>query len=180
MCEQAFSSDGYLIDQSKTGMLPYGNYDSSYNGCGWIAAYNALKAAGRTIPYETIRQELQRSLMLGGLLGTNMFYLCWYLGRKGFHLRKAFTLAGAQMVSRGAVAGIVTYWTGRGIHFAAFTQEQGEVLRFFNAVMGKERHHATMEQFFRELVRFPLTFVMALEPLPRSRARTARRRLGRG
>lgn len=63
MCEQAFSSDGYLIDQSKTGMLPYGNYDSSYNGCGWIAAYNALKAAGRTIPYETIRQELQRSLM---------------------------------------------------------------------------------------------------------------------
>ena len=45
---KALSDDGYIIDQRRTESISFGGCPSSKNGCGWIAAYNFLKALDRT------------------------------------------------------------------------------------------------------------------------------------
>ena len=40
------SEDGYIINQGMLREIPFGNYPSSKNGCGWIAVYNLMKALG--------------------------------------------------------------------------------------------------------------------------------------
>ena len=34
--ETALSKDGYIINQSNTDNIPYGNNISNYNRCGWL------------------------------------------------------------------------------------------------------------------------------------------------
>ena len=83
---RAFSRDGYIVDQRLLKNLPYGMKQSNYNGCGWVAAYNFLRACGRKKEYDTVRQQLEDSLIFGGLVGTHIIQLYLYLRRHGFHL----------------------------------------------------------------------------------------------
>ena len=55
---KALSDDGYIIDQRQTESISFGGCPSSKNGCGWIAAYNFLKALDRTPNPEVLLRRL--------------------------------------------------------------------------------------------------------------------------
>lgn len=175
MIEGAFSKDGYLINQSMLKEISYGKRGSHQNGCGWIAAYNFFKAAGKPLPWDTVRRQLEKSLLLGGVVGTNMWYLCWYLYRKGYRIHTAFTKIGADMDAAVCQAGILTYWTGKGIHFAAFVPEKAGRIRFFNAG-NPDPDLTTMQEFFKSRVKFPLVFSMTTRHNRWERAHAVRRK----
>ena len=53
--------------------MPYGRFSSARSGCGWVAAYNILHAAGWDPSADRVRRGLEKGLLLGGVLGTNLF-----------------------------------------------------------------------------------------------------------
>ena len=161
--QKAFSSDGYLINQRLLRGIPYGIRQSDYNGCGWIAAYNFLRACGRKKDWNTVRQQLEEGLILGGLLGTHLFQLYRYLHKHGFSIHWAFGKKNAVKKGCDCRAGILFYCNGAALHFVAFTpvkeEEQTETspqmpedstqpyYRFFNGRMGKQNDCDTMTHF---------------------------------
>lgn len=81
---RAFSKDGYIINQQLLQSVPYGMKQSNNNGCGWIAAYNFLHGFDRKKSWDTVRQQMEDTLLFGGLLGTHVVQLYLYLRRHGF------------------------------------------------------------------------------------------------
>ena len=49
IAKKAWTTDGYLDYQEQMRNIPYGKYTIGEKGCGFIAAFNALKASGYTI-----------------------------------------------------------------------------------------------------------------------------------
>lgn len=171
---RAFSKDGYIINQQLLKELPYGMKPSNYNGCGWIAAYNFLHACGRKKDYDTVRQQLEDNLIVGGLLGTHIFQLYLYLRRHGFHLHCALGQKAAQSYAESCRAGILFYFNGTALHFVTFipapdyveeapkadesTIEENAVstdvekvwYRFFNGRVGRQFDYDTMENFLQK------------------------------
>ena len=74
---KALSDDGYIIDQRQTESISFGGCPSSKNGCGWIAAYNFLKALDRAPDPDVLLHRLERTLLPGGRLGLN--FLPWFM-----------------------------------------------------------------------------------------------------
>lgn len=60
---------------------------SSFNGCGWIAAYNALKILGASLPPWQIINGLEPGAVLRGYLGLSPFFLTRYLKDQGLTSR---------------------------------------------------------------------------------------------
>ncbi len=169
---RAFSEDGYIINQNLLKNLPYGMKQSNYNGCGWIAAYNFLHACGRQKEYDTVRQQLEDSLIFGGLFGTHIMQLYLYLRRHGFHLHWACRPKTAQKQAQRCKVGILFYFNGAALHFVTFVPADGQLLekdesscvdadaalnqseqfwyRFFNGRMGEQQDLDTWEHFFEE------------------------------
>lgn len=170
---RAFSCDGYLINQRLLKNLPYGMRHSDNNGCGWVAAYNFLHACGRQKGYDTVRQQLEDSLIAGGLLGTHIVQLYFYLRRHGFPLQWAWGQAAAQRQAQQCKAGILFYFNGTALHFVTFVPVDAEIVlsamqqsdtpelvtpksddgaeqrwfRFLNGRMGDAADYDTLEHF---------------------------------
>lgn len=172
---RAFSRDGYIINQRLLKNLPYGMKHSDYNGCGWVAAYNFLHACGRQKEYDIVRQQLEDSLILGGLMGTHIIQLYLYLRRHGYHLQWAFGRDAAARKAQQCKAGVLFYFNGVALHFVTFVpasaedvalarqkesaaesdvveaivEDEAEQLwyRFFNGRMGHDQDYDTLEQF---------------------------------
>lgn len=160
--ENAFSKDGYIINQGILTEIPYGRYRSDYNGCGWISAYNFLRACQRELPYEQVHRELNEKIWLGGRIGTNPFRLYRYLKAKGVIMKRVFTTKSLIRDTSRCKAGILMYWTGKGAHFVTFEKnnESGQIFRFFNAVYGKEFHYSTISEFEEQFCKFWLLFAV--------------------
>ena len=62
----------YSQSQSDVKKIRYGKFTSAYNGCGWIAVYNALVTLGKKCSKESVAQQMAQGLNLGGLLGTGL------------------------------------------------------------------------------------------------------------
>lgn len=153
---KALSPDGYIIDQRQTANISFGGTASSKNGCGWIAAYNFLKALDRDPDPEALLRDLENALLLGGRLGLNLFALVWELKKQDLPLEFALRPFHAQCISEQCRAGIILYFTGKRNHFAAFRREENGKLRFFGAIPGRVRYEATMAEFYWNHVKLPL------------------------
>lgn len=159
--DSAFSEDGYLIDQDQCGGVRYGAWRSDRNGCGWIAAYNLLRALGRETPVcEVIRALLHRSLFRA-LLGTRLFVIYWYLRRRGF---KPEIAAGRKQIlaAGGQRRGILLYRHKDGFHFVCFLPDQDDTLRFLNAWTGPRDPVCAMEKFFSSCIKGRLVLALFL------------------
>ena len=152
----ALSADGYIVDQRQTANIPFGAVSSDKNGCGWIAAYNFLKALDREVDPERLLRDLEKTLLLGGRLGLNLFALVWELKKQRLPLNFALRPFHAQCISERCRAGIILYYTGTRNHFAAFRREENGRLRFFGAVPGQAHDEKTMAEFYWDHVKFPL------------------------
>lgn len=153
---EALSGDGYIIDQRKTDNIPFGVKSSSENGCGWIAAYNFLRAMDREPDPEQLLLDLEKTLLFQGRLGVNLFFLVRELKRQKLPLDISFGAFHAQCKSERCRAGIILYFTGKRNHFAAFRREENGKLRFFGAVPGMAHHEGTLAEFYEKYVKFPL------------------------
>ena len=143
-----FSTDGYIIDQNAFSGYRYREMSSDINGCGWIAGYNLLRAAGKDVDFDTVRRQLDEMIRLRIPGPTPMRTLRRWLGR---HLpcrcaagrKKALEAAG------GSTAGILRYWEGREPHFIAFLRTADGRYRFLNVADGLEDIILPMEDFFK-------------------------------
>lgn len=153
---EALSRDGYIIDQRKTDNIPFGVRSSNENGCGWIAAYNFLKAMDREADPEELLLALEKKLLFQGRLGVNLFSLLRELKRQKLPLDVSLGAFHAQCQSERCRAGIILYFTGKRNHFAAFRREENGKLRFFGAVPGVSHDEGTLAEFYEKYVKFPL------------------------
>lgn len=160
MQAKALSRDGYIINQEHTGDIPYGRLSSDINGCGWMAAFNFFKAAGRPRPAMEIKKELEAGSTFHGSLGTGPCRLRRYIEKNGYLLRTAATPADALLLARSARVGCLFYIDGREPHFVTFVRQEDGQFRFFNAIPGEEQHIVSMPDFFQRYVRIPVVYMM--------------------
>lgn len=146
-----YSPDGFIIDQRRTGAHKFGAFGSQYNGCGWIAVYNLLRATGKPVFPAEVIARLEPSLQLKGLIGTRIRSMKDCLASFGYW---AADFRGREQVLqalRRAQDGIVWYMDGLTPHFAAFCRVSTEgkplLLRFFNAEAGRTMHVCAPEEF---------------------------------
>lgn len=126
---QAFSRDGYLINQGIIRQVRYGRRTTADTGCGWIACYNFLHYMKRTEDPLEIAHEMERMLLWGGFRGSHPLSLWIFLRRRGFRCRIAFTRGGVERIlgrwekertDGQKIGGILSYKHRKGSHFAAF------------------------------------------------------------
>ncbi len=116
----------------------YGFFGSDYNGCGWIAAYNALKLLGESPSVHTVIYEFERYRVLFGMFGSTVLGFSHYFENKGYKT--------TQLVSRNIPkienfmhchdANIIFYFHPapfKGAHFAAAAPFEDKFI-FFNAI----------------------------------------------
>ena len=161
-----FSQDGYIIRQDALKDVPFGGVSSRENGCGWIAAYNFLRAELRPVDWDTVRKDLSRSLLFHGKLGLNAFVLYGYLTSKGCTLHSACTLSAAKELTANCRTGLLMYETGKSRHFVAFHREADGKLRFWNARADAPDCLITIEEFCSRFVRFPVFWLFATRETP--------------
>ncbi len=159
---RAFSAEGYLIRQSETGGIFFGVRPSAENGCGWIAAYNLLRATQHPIKWEQVRRDLSRRLLNGGRNGLHLMVLLAYLKEQGCRLRCAVSLTGGRLLADRCRAGILMYGTGSTTHYVAFIRQPDGQLRFLNVGKGREDVTMPLRTFYREIVQFPLFFLLTV------------------
>ena len=153
---RAFSEDGYLKDQDFTEGLKYGYWPSSYNGCGWIAVYNALHAAGLKSVPEKVFQEMLDILPFEGRRGTPFRTVAQYYRERKLPHRLYYGRRGLMnrlAADESVQIGILRYGEGfkRVIpHYTVFVRAEGDRFRFFNSDDGQEDITVPMAQFVRE------------------------------
>lgn len=147
--KKGFSHDGYIIDQNCFSDYPYRAMSSDINGCGWIAAFNLLRALGIEADFDAVRAEMDSmySLRLPG--PTTMRVMREYLERHVPGLVHSRGLESAILSAAASRAGILRYWESEVPHFVAFLRREDGMYRFFNVADGLEDHAAPMEEFMR-------------------------------
>lgn len=134
------SKDGFIEYQNGMHEVKYGCVTAAYGGCGAIAVWNILKFWEKKIAKEILFDEMEKGTILGGKLGTEIFFVKNYLERKGLRANMYYSLK--EFKSSGAEAGILYYIKGdMRAHYVAFTPSgvnwKGEHLyRFHNAKAG--------------------------------------------
>lgn len=163
MNDKAFSPDGYIISQQSTQDMSYGRMGSHHNGCGWIAAYNLLRALGRGMAPEAVRDALEPGLWLGGMLGTGPRRLRRWLVAQRVALRATWGRRRALALAAGRPAGIVMYGYRWYLHYVAFVAAGPGRFRFLNARDGEVAHEDSLEHFLKEHATWPVVYLIAVE-----------------
>ena len=89
IAKKAWTTDGYLDYQEQMRNIPYGKYTIGEKGCGFIAAFNALKASGNPQDIDSVYNWFNKTLFAGARWGTNIFQMVAFLIKhKGFKLTK--------------------------------------------------------------------------------------------
>lgn len=151
------SSGGYILKQSteeykKTKFGLFGNVAD--NGCGAIAAFNMLKANGRTLPLDSIICGLRKRLgfYFFGLLGTDPFALWFYL-RRYLKARFAFcTRSAAERFKNCTSVTIVYFWRRKariGAHYICGVRADDGRFGFCN--YGRDICRAELPEFVKEM-----------------------------
>lgn len=158
----AFSPDGYIISQEHTAGVPYGVHSSDYNGCGWIAAYNLLRALGRPAKPLAAAKSLAASSPFHGSLGTGPLRLARWLRRRGIPVQTARKRPDVLRLAGRSRAGILFYFDDKEPHYVAFINQGGGVQRFLNAVDGAAMDTLPMAAFLDNRAAGPIYYLMAV------------------
>ncbi len=155
--DQTAFKDGYIIDQAKLKGVEYGSLGNSPgNGCGWIAAYNALKALGeKSDPYDIMR-EVGEGALLAGTVGTDPLYLLQFFRNRGYDAEVYVTKEGVEREVLRSDASILVYGYayngGIGAHFiAGYPMQNGSAdMRFFNDGYKKENYIGPIDAHYHD------------------------------
>ncbi len=160
-------SDGFIYDQRRCKGLRYGWTDSAKTGCGWIACYNLLHLLGFDYLPTAVCATMAAWLPFGGLIGTHVLPLFIWL-RKHTPLRIALISNYTPVRLKRSKGGIVWYFTGKGLHYAAFSNCGGGKFHFFNAVYGDKHLRCTLSDFRKRYCPLPWMVVFYVPNLRHS------------
>ncbi len=159
---KAYTADGFIVNQALLNDVRYGAFTADYNGCGWIAAYNALHALGLNPSGEALRAELSKRSLFRGRFGTSPFKLYRCLKRRGLAVRCAVRRKKAAFSFGGVRAGVVLYRHRHGVHYVAFVPADDGLLHFYNDIPGKADHIERMETFLMRESTLPVAWLLTV------------------
>ena len=148
--EMGFSKDGYIIDQDCFSDFKYRTIPASFNGCGWIAAYNLRRFLGHTMSYDEVRREMDEMHFLRVPGPTRMCVMRRYLKKHMPEIRETVGRDAALTAAKGSRAGIFRYREGLEPHFVSYIRQEENSFRFFNMADGMEDCVLPMERFMEE------------------------------
>ena len=152
----------------------YGFRASSATGCGWIAAYNALRLMGYYIePIKLIRSYERHLPLLNGPFGTFILEPAWFFKKRGFPVkisprRRSFD----ELARKSDVCILFYYWRRRfkmGAHFVTVQHKDGSFIGYntFKNSKGADNYGLSLEAFLkRQKYFFPV--LMAIKDKRRS------------
>ena len=113
---------GYICNQTRGTASKYwfGFFRSSYNGCGWIATYNALlMLRNRMEPHEIISKYEKSGAVMYGSFGIRPDAIKKFFKSKGYKVTMTYNSANFDKVAKKNKANIIWFWHGSGAHFVA-------------------------------------------------------------
>lgn len=138
--KSVFSQDGFIEYQNGLADVRYGDMPASYGACGAIAVWNVLHSFRIAPEKAKLFEEMEKGVILGSRLGTEVFFVKKYLSGRGHRVNMYFCLK--EFKKAFASAGII-YYIKKNLraHYVAFTpagvNNKGEKLyRFHNAATG--------------------------------------------
>ncbi len=119
------SPEGLIVNQTgDVGKLRYALFRTSYNGCGWIAVYNALCLLGRNEKAEDIIRELEwTGVFLFGVFGTRPLAIVRFLRRRGLSVRIVRDPEKYDAAAAESDASIAWFFHKKGAHFVTLRRE---------------------------------------------------------
>ena len=149
---QAFSADGYIVDQDALEGFEYRTINASRNGCGPIAVYNIRHALGHELDFRELLSEMDGLHAMRRPGPTAMpamrAYVSLHLPGMKEHKGREAALAAA----RECRMGILRYSEEKIPHFVSFLRQENGGFRFFNVNEGMEDYVCSMEMFFADHV----------------------------
>ena len=133
---QKYTFTGYIGNQ-RTGnasKIKFGLYDSSFNGCGWIAVYNTLLNLGGYSHPANIVHELKSGALLYGTLGVSPLTVRDYFRNRGY--RSVLCINDFDSNAKSGNASILMYAHSEGTHYIAM-QWDGNQYRAYNVFKDK-------------------------------------------
>ena len=117
--KKAVPKSGFIMNQGgDTGKIRYGFFRTSYNGCGWIAVYNAARLMGENPRAERIISYLESwGLLIFGVFGTFPLAAAAYFLHMGHRVKITFDPKKYDIAAKKSAANIVWYFHSRGAHF---------------------------------------------------------------
>ncbi|MBQ8975712.1 MAG: hypothetical protein IJ072_08350 [Oscillospiraceae bacterium] len=149
MTGSGFSRDGYIIDQGRMKSIPYGKFNSDWNGCGWIAVYNLMHALEFDVTPQQVHKLCAQALPLGGFIGTPVKTVVGVLELFDIKVRLVRGKKRVSPVIGEFSHGILRFFDGKYDHYVAFTDAGSGMYRFFNSDTERETDIMTMDRFLR-------------------------------
>ena len=153
------NSEDYIYNQKN---IPkdkwrYGLRSSAATGCGWIAAYNALRLMGYHVePEKLIRYYEQHIPVLNGNMGTFVSTPVQLFRKLGFEVRTTVRRSEFDSLAESSDACILFYhWTRLpkfGAHFTALQYKDGRFIGYntYKDSKGPDRYGESLEDFVRK------------------------------
>ena len=121
-----FNFSGFIYGQKNgaASKLKFGNYYSSYNGCGWVATYNALLILNKKIhPACIIRFYETRFSFVNGLSGIRINAVVSYFKKAGYKVSKLYNSKRFDNNAKKASVSILWYSNKWSAHYVAIKWE---------------------------------------------------------
>ena len=109
-----------VINQTAGDMrkLRFGFFKSSFNGCGWVAIYNALRLMGKDPSAGKLIAELEwTGAMLFGILGTWPYSVAHYFRLRGYKVRVTYRAEKYDEKAKESEVNIIWFFHKKGAHF---------------------------------------------------------------
>ena len=119
---RAAKIDDFLVSQREAPAraLRYGFFRSGYNGCGWIAAYNACRILGEDVPPAEIISDFERyGAILFGLFGTSPAAMTHFFRKRGYQAVSTGKRERFDALAKASDVSVLWYWHRKGAHFIA-------------------------------------------------------------
>lgn len=164
MEDMIFDDEGYIIHQGKIKDVSFGFFNSSRNGCGWIAAYNILKMLGKEKPISYCANSLSRFSITGKLFGQEFFTLYHWLRKEGVKAKLSLvSQRSAIQHMKNSLCGILLYTHKKGSHYTSYRYLDGSSVHFYNAVYGSRNHFMDPEEFMKTKAFLPVAMLIYVE-----------------
>ena len=134
----------------------YGLRSSAATGCGWIAAFNALRLMGYQVDKQALIRYFERQLpLIHGNAGTSFCGPAEYFCRWGFPVKMVVNRKKYDETLRGADVGILFYRWHQGIrlgaHFVAVKHENGSFMGYntYRYSTGADGYGPSLEAYIK-------------------------------
>ncbi len=135
----------------------YGFRASAHTGCGWVAAYNALRIMGYYIAPEKLIRSYQRHLpIFNGPFGTFILEPALFFRKMGFPVKLSSKRRQFDRLARESDACIMFYYWRKkfrlGAHFVSLHYKDGRYIGYntFKNSKGPDNYGISLESFLKK------------------------------